>query len=272
MEKRVAVRFILAIGLILFVSVHWGCAPRLDEQQVRTRLVEQLQLRNDQLRIRSITRDARPVASVDYGGAVANLRFRYQDGVWVIDAVERQGRWESPDQGLRGLARELTAKARALQVAEVMPRYARTLKLLTGWATLLTADCGAGLPLSQAALLNLHGTWHRTLFANRGGEFHNADLFLRDAWWKMLHVTFSVTRVDVQSSGYDARMDTPDDLRLTYTRSHLRPGVDVCMPHYTLPEFVAEALGRNDAPAAWNCEDLIAALKRSGQLELVADR
>ncbi len=271
MAKRVAGRFVLALGLIFCVFVHWACAPRLDEPQVRTRLVEQLQLRNDQLRIRSITRDARPVASVDYGGALANLRFRYQDGVWVIDAVERRGRWDSADQA-PVLARELTEKARALQIAEVMPRYARTLKLLTGWSTLLTADCGSGLPLSQAALLNLHATWHRALFVNRSGEFHNADLFLRDAWWKMLRLSFSATRADVQSSGYDARMDTADDLRLTYTRAHLRPGVDVCMPHYTLPAFAADALGRQDAPSGWNCVDLIEALKRSGQLELITER
>ena len=271
MAKHVAVRSILALGII-FAAIHWACAPRLDEQQVRTRLVEQIQLRSDQLRIRSITRDAQPVASVDYGGAVAKLRFRYQNGVWVIDAVEREGRWESADSALGAFARELMEKARALQVAEAMPRYARTLKLLTGWATLLTADCVSGLPASQSALLNLHAAGHRTLFENRGGEYHNADLFLRDAWWKMLHVSYSPTRVDVQSSGADGRMDTPDDLKMTYTVSHVRAGIELCMPHYTMPASAAEALGRKDAPAAWNCADLMFALKRSEQLELIADQ
>jgi len=271
MSKRVAVRIVLALGII-FAAVHWACAPRLDEPQVRTRLVGQLQLSNDQLHVRSITRDPHPVATVDYGGAVAKLRFRYQDGVWVIDAVEREGRWDSADSALHVLAHELTVKARALQVAEIMPRYARTLRLLTGWATLLTANCETGLPVSQAALLDLHSAGHRKLFENRGGEYHNADLFLRDAWWKMLHVSYSPRRVDVQSSGADGRMDTPDDLKMTYTVSHVRAGVELCLPHYTVPVFAAEALGRQDAPNAWNCADLMFALKRSEQLELIADQ
>jgi hypothetical protein len=274
--KRVAVRVILAFGVIILAAAEWACAPRLDEQQVRTRLVDQLQLKDAQLGVRSISRDALPVASIDYGGAAANIRFRYQDGVWVIEAVERDGRWEPADRAVPVLARELTAKAHARQIAEVMPRYARTLKLLVGWSTLLTADCGSGLPTSRAALLTLHATWHRTLFVSRGGEFtgefHDADLFLRDAWWKPLRVTFSAARVDVQSSGADGRMDTPDDVRLAYTRLHIRAGINACTAHYTMPATAAEALGRSDAPPAWNCADLLVALKRSEQLDLVENR
>jgi hypothetical protein len=276
MARPVAVRIIFALGIIFLTAADWACAPRLDEQQARTRLVDQLQLQDDQLRIRSITRDALPVASIDYGGAVANLRFRRQEGVWVIEAVERDGRWEPADRAVQVLRQELTAKAHARQMAEVMPRYARTLKLLVGWSTLLTADCGSGLPTSQAALLNLHAIWHRTLFVSRGGElsgeFHNGDLFLRDAWRKLLHVTFSAARVDVQSSGADGRMDTPDDVRLAYTQTPIRPSVTACTAHYAMPATVADALGRSDAPPAWNCADLLTALKRSELLELVADR
>jgi hypothetical protein len=269
-SRRVAVRIILTFGFICLACAHWACAPRLDEQQVRTRLVDQLQLQNDRLHIQSITREPQPVASIDYGGAPAKLRFHFQDGVWVIDAVDRDGRWELADRALRELARELPARARALQMADVMPRYARTLKLLIGWSSLLSADCGPGLPSSQRALLDLHAIYHRTLFANKGGaDLHNPDMFVRDAWWKMLHVTFSPTRVDVQSSGADGRVDTPDDMRLTYTRQHVREGINVCMPHFTLPAAAADELGRKDAPEPWNCEVLMAALKRSGQLELV---
>lgn len=273
MAKRDATRATLAVGFILLACAHWACAPRLDEPQVRTRLVERLQLHNDQLHVRSITREAQPVASIDYGGAPAKLRFRYQDGAWVIDAVEREGRWESADEALRDLSRDLPEQARALQMAEVMPRYARTLKVLAGWSSLLSAECGSGLPSSERALLDLHAVYHRSLFANRGGaDLHNPEMFLRDAWWKLFHVGFSATRVDVQSSGGDGRMDTPDDLRLTYARTKVRGDVTVCMPRFTIPAAVADALGRDDAPAAWNCADLIRALKRSEQLALVGDR
>lgn len=272
MMKRVGVRFIVALCLAPLLAVHLACAPRLEEQQVRTRLVKQVQLQNDLLKVGSITRDTLPVASIDYGGARANVRFRYQDSVWVIDAVERKGTWVPADRAVPGLAAELTAEARVRQTAEMMPRYARTLKLLVGWSALLSADCSEGLPLSQTALLNLHATWHRALFENKGTEFHSADLFLRDAWWKPLRLKFSATRTDVQSSGWDRVMDSPDDVRLVYTRSPVRAGINVCMPYFTMPAFAAEAIGRPDAPAASNSSDLMLALKRSGRLELVADR
>ncbi len=266
MRKQAAVRIILVAGLILSSA----CAPRLDEEQARARIVQGLHLQNDQLRVRSITRDSQPIVSIDYGGAAAKLRFRYQDGVWVVDAVERDGRWEPADQGLRTLERELPEKARALQMAELMPRYARTLRLLTGWSTLLSAACDEALPSSQGVLMDLHAATHRSLFKNRGGEFHDADLFVRDAWWKALHVSFATERVDVQSSGADGRMDTADDLKLTYTRTLVRQGIHLCLPHFTMPAWVADALGRPDAPKEWNCEDLMNALKKSGQLELTA--
>ncbi len=272
MAEKAAVRLILALALIPCFAAHWACAPRLDEQQVRTRLVDQLRLQNDRLSVKSITDGALPVAGIDYGGAVANIRFRRQDGVWVIDAVGRDGGWEPADRAVPNLARQLTEKAEALRVAEMMPRYARTLRLLTGWSTLLSADCESGLPGSQQALLYLHGAWHRTLFVNRGTEYHSADLFQRDAWLKPLRVTYSATRIDVRSSGEDRKLDTPDDMSLAYTRSPVRPGVSLCLPQYTIPASTAEALGRPDAPAAWNCSDLMEALKRSGRLELVADR
>jgi hypothetical protein len=255
--------------LALGISFAWACAPRLDEQQVRARLVEQLQLQNDQLRIVSITSDTLPVATVEYGGVGARVRFRHQNRVWVIDAVGQDGGWQPADRALPVFARQLTEKAHAKWIGDVMPRYARTLKLLVGWTELLSSNCWLGLPTSQTSLLNLHANWHRTLFPNRGGEFHNADLFLRDAWWKPFRLTLTVARVEVQSSGADGRMDTPDDVRLVYTRAHVRRDVEVCLPHYTMPTFVVDALGRADAPAQWNCADLLSALKKGELLDLV---
>src|SRR5512136_2094429 len=68
-----------------------ACAPKLNEQDVTTRLSSQLNLPASAISVRSISRDSRPVATVDYGGAVADVRFRRQDGTWVIDAVARSG-------------------------------------------------------------------------------------------------------------------------------------------------------------------------------------
>jgi hypothetical protein len=36
-----------------------------------------------------------------------------------------------------------------------------------------------------------------------------------------------------------------------------------------MPAVVAEALGRSDAPAQWNCADLVSALKKGEMLDLV---
>ncbi len=265
-----AVRTSLGLVILVLAALHAACSPRLDEQQVRLRLVTDLQLSDAQLRIRSITPGKMPVAAIDYGGAVARIQFRRQDDVWVIEAVERDGRWEPADRALPKLARELAAGARAAHMADVMPRYARTLKLLVGWSTLLGADCTTGLPTSQKALLGLHAMWHRTLFVSRpgefAGEFHNPDLFLRDAWWRPFALSFSASQVNVRSSGQDGRMDTADDVQLTYTRRSLGQGMNVCRPAYLMPADVVEVLGRTDAPPAWNCADLIGAFKQGGLL------
>ncbi len=247
-----------------------ACTPRLDEQQVRARLVEQLQLQADQLRVVTISSEELPIATIDYGGARAGIRFRRQDGVWVIDAVAQEGRWESADRALPVLASQLTARARAKRIESVMPRYARTLKLLVGWTELLSTDCG-NLPTSQNALINLHAAWHRTLFPNRGGEFHNFDLFIRDAWWKPFRLTMTSTRVQVESGGADARLGTADDVQLVFTRKPVG-SVEYCAPRYTMPASVADALGSPDAPKEWNCSDLLTSLKTAEMLELVAER
>lgn len=264
MVRRIAGPLVLALGFILA-----ACAPSLDEPQVRARLVEQLQIQPDQLRIVSITSDAQPVATVEYGGIRSGIRFRRQEGVWVIDAVEQDGRWEPAERAVPVLTRRLNEQARARWIEDVVPRYARTLKLLIGWTQLLSEGCSAGLPTSQTALLNLHASWHRALFPGRGGEFHNADLFIRDAWWKPFRLALTVTRVEVQSGGADSRMDTPDDVRLVYAQTPVRPGVNACLPHYAVPAPVAEALGRADAPAQWNCADLLSSLKKAEMIDLV---
>lgn len=270
MATRVRARVVVVLVLAALAA---ACAPRLDEQQVRARLVADLHLSTDRLRVRSITTDTLPVAVIEYGGVPATLQFRRQDDVWVVEAVERDGRWESADRALAVLGRELTAKARAVETADVMGRYARTLRLFVAWSTLLAADCETGLPASERALLNLHATWHRTLFAANAGQFsgelHNPDLFLRDAWWKPLEVAFSAARVDVQSSGPDGRMNTGDDVRLTYSRALKAGGTTVCRPAYTMPADAVEALGRRDAPPGWNCADLIAAFKEGRLLTVV---
>jgi hypothetical protein len=210
MIRRVAVRLIPVIAIIVGAA-QLACAPRLEEAQVRARLVDQLRLSKDELRVVSIDSAAQPVATIEYAGIRAGVRFRRQDGVWVIDAVEQEGRFEPADRAVPVLARRLSEKAHARWIESVMPRYARTLKLLIGWTDLLATDCSSGLPTSQTALVNLHAVWHRVLFPNRGGEFHNMDLFLRDAWWKPFRVTLTARRVEVQSSGADGQMDTPDD-------------------------------------------------------------
>ena len=264
MVRHIAGPLVLALAFILT-----ACAPSLDERQVRARLVDQLQLQPNQLRIVSIVGDAQPVATVEYGGVRSGIRFRRQDGVWVIDAVEQDGRWEPAERAVPVLTRRLNEQARARWIEDVMPRYARTLKLLVGWTQMLSEGCSDGLPTSQNALLTLHATWHRALFPGRGGEFHNADLFVRDAWWKPLRLTLTAPRVEVQSGGADNRMDTPDDLRLVYLRTPVRPGVTACLPHYTVPASVAEALSRADAPARWNCADLLSSMKKAEMIDLV---
>jgi hypothetical protein len=248
-----------------------ACAPRLEEPQVRARLVEQLQLQSDQLRVVSITKEQMPVATVEYAGARADIRFRRQDDVWVIDAVGQDGRWESADRAVPALARQLTARARAKWMETAMPRYARTLKLLVGWVELLSTDCGT-LPLSQNALLTMHSAWHRMLFPNRGGEFHNFDLFIRDAWWKPFRLTLTADLVEVVSGGADGRVATSDDVALAFARKRLAANITTCGPRYTIPQFVADALGSTDAPTAWNCAELISSLRRAEMLDLVADR
>lgn len=268
MLGRAVVPFIVLLGFIA-VAFQSACAPRLDEQQIRARLVEQLQLQNDQLRVLAIGREEWPVVAIDYAGARAAIRFRRQDSVWVIEAVGQDGRWESADRAVPVLARQLTAKARAKWIESAMPRYARTLKLLIGWTDLLSTDCSA-LPTSQKALVTLHAVWHRALFPNRGGEFHNFDLFIRDAWWKPFRLTLTADRVAVESGGADNRLDTPDDVDLVFTRKPIR--ADACGPRYTLPAFVAGTLSRADAPNEWNCAELLSTLKKAEMLELVADR
>jgi hypothetical protein len=64
-------------------------------------------------------------------------------------------------------------------------------------------------------------------------------------------------------------MDTPDDVHLVNARTPVRSGINACMPHYTMPTFVADALGRAAAPAQWNCADLLSALKNGEMLDLV---
>ncbi len=268
MGKLVPVRFILAFGLL--VLVFSGCARRLDEQQVRARLTGQVKLQNDRLRVVSLSAAPLPVARLEYGGVPFEVRFRRQEGVWVIEAVRQDDRWEAAEHAVPVLAHQLEEKSQARWVADAMPRYARTLKLLTGWADLLSNACGsAGLPTSRKALLDLHGQWHRVLFPNRGTEFHNADLFVRDAWLRPLRTSLATLRADVQSSGADARMDTADDVRMVFEQRPIRAGINACMPHYTLPAFVADALGRPDAPQQWNCSDLVSALKRGQALDVV---
>jgi hypothetical protein len=120
--------------------------------------------------------------------------------------------------------------------------------------------------------VNLHATWHRTLFPNRGGEFHNFDLFIRDAWWKPFRLGLTADRIEVQSGGADGRLGTADDLQLVVSRKSARGSVEYCVPHYTIPAFVADTLGNADAPKEWNCSQLLASLKTADMLELVADR
>ncbi len=254
---------------VLAIIFSFACSPRLDEQQVRARLVDQLHLQGDQLRVVSITADAQPVVAIDYGGVAARIRFHRQDGVWVIDAVEQNASWQPADRAVPVLAKQLSERAHAHWLEEAMPRYARTLKLLIGWTDLIsTGQSGFGFPTSQASLATLHAAYHRALFPNRGAEFHNLDLFIRDAWWRPFRTKLSVKLVEVVSSGADLRMDTADDMRLVISYEQRGP-VAYIMPHYTLPDLVAEALGRADAPPSWNCSDLLSALKKGEQLDLV---
>ncbi len=269
--NRVSAVLLVIVVVLITAIFQPACAPRLEEPQVRARLVGQLQLQSDQLRVVSITNERMPVATVQYAGARAEIRFRRQDGVWVIDAVAQDGRWESADRAVPRLAQQLTARARTKYDEAVMPRYARTLKLMVGWVELLGMDCSA-LPTSQNALVNLHAAWHRTLFPNRGGEFHNFDLFIRDAWWKPFRLTLTSDRTEVQSGGADGRLGTRDDVLLVVARKPAGGSADYCLPHYTIPAIVADALGNVDAPEEWNCSRLLASLKTADMLELVADR
>ncbi len=265
MRERVAVRFTGALGIILTLA---ACSSRLDEQKIRARLVEQLRLPNDQLRVISISPDAQPIAALQYDGVAFAVRFRRQDRVWVIDAVRQDDRWEPAGSALPHLARDLSEKARARWLADVMPRYARTLRLLTGWATILANVCTA-MPPSQKEFLDLHEAWHRKLFRNRGTEYHDADLFVRHRWLVPLRSSFAADRVEARSSGEDRRMDTPDDVRLVFDRTLIRGQYDLCLPHYTVPSFVVEAGDRPDAPAQWNISDLLPALRKGHVLEVV---
>ncbi len=271
MSKRLAVPVISVLGMIIAALSLPGCARHLEERQVRARLVDQLHLQNDQLRIRAVSGGDPAVAALEYGGVVASVRFRYRDGVWVIEAVNLDGRWEPGDREIARFAQDLGARARARETADVMPRYARTLKLLVAWSTLLSTDCGS-LPASRTALLNLHAMWHRTLFVTKGGEFagelHNGDLFFRDAWLRPMRVTYSYARLEVQSGGADGRFDTSDDVQMVYSRVPVKPGIELCGAHYTLPSGPAAAMTRPDAPATWNCASLIDGLKKANQLEL----
>lgn len=269
MTRYPAVLLVVILGLSLFVLVT-ACTPRLEEHQVRARLVEQLRVENNQLRIVAITRERTPVASIDYAGARADFRFRRQDGVWVIDAVGQGGRWEPAESAVPNVARELSEKARAKWVRSEMARYARTLRLLVGWTELLSTNC-ATLPTSQKALVDLHAAWHRALFRNRGGEFHSFDLFVRDAWWKPMRLSLKSERADVQSSGADGRMDTPDDVRLVF-EPRARANVTYCVPRYSMPELVADSLGDPSAPKEWNCAEIVKSLRTGEMLDVVADK
>jgi hypothetical protein len=264
---RVSLRVLCAICLICLI---WGsaCAPRLDEQQVRVRLLDQLHIRSDLLTIRSISAGDLPVAAIDYGGVEAQVRFRRQDGVWVVDAVGEGGRWDPADRAARAFGERLTEQARVRWLHEVMPRYARTLRLFVGWSELLDRACGPGLPASQGALLDLHAAWHRTLFPHRGTEFHNTDLFERDGWRRSLRASLSSTQVEVVSAGPDGKMDTSDDVRMTYARTP-RGATVVCGARYAIPDFAADALGRADAPTAWNCADMLEAFRQGEMLDVM---
>lgn len=263
---RHARRFLVLCSACVLVLL--ACSPRLDEGQVRTRLVEQMQLRGDDLRVRTIGRESLPVATIDYGGIEAQVRFRRQDGVWVIDAVGGSGRWEPADRNLSVLGQRLTEQAKVHWAQDVMPRYAKTMRLFVGWTELLGRVCDTGLPVGENVLMDLHAVWHRTLFPGRGTEFHNSDLFQRDGWRRPLRESFSASRVDVQSGGADGRMDTADDLRVSYERIERRPGIVACSPHYTVPAYVEAALGNADAPTEWNCSDMLAAFKKAQMLDV----
>ncbi|MGE5361516.1 MAG: hypothetical protein ACM3NQ_21070 [Bacteroidales bacterium] len=264
------VRF-LAVLLALVAAGPVACTTRLSEQEVISRLSAQLNLPAPDIRVRTISKDALPIARIDYGGAEADVRFRRQAGTWVIDAVARGDGWEPAATALPSLAHRLVEQARARWTSDVMPRYAGTVKLLVGWSELLGASCGEGLPMTEQALLALHGEWHRTLFPNRGVAFHHSGLFLRDGWNRAMRIQFSATRVLVTSAGADGKFDTVDDVRLLYARTSVRVGVNDCQAHYTIPGFVDAALGRPDAPSQWNCSDMLAAFKQARMLDIVQE-
>ncbi len=270
MHPSVARYLMLALAPVFVLVL--ACAPRLGDQQVRARLVEQLNLRADLLTIRSIAEGDLPVAAIDYGGVAAEVRFRRQDGVWVIDAVGQGGRWEPADRAVQVLGQRLAEQARARWLNDAMPRYARTLRLFVGWSELLDRACGSGLPVSETALYDLHATWHRILFPNRGTEFHNTDLFERDAWRRPVRTSLSRTRTEVTSAGVDGKMDTPDDLRIVYSQASRGGGVTACGARYAIPDFVVEAVGRADAPADWNCADMLRAFRQGQMLDVVPAR
>ncbi len=267
--RRPLAGLLMVVPVLVLLLAEAACTSRLDEQQVRARLLEQSNLRGDLLTIRSISSADLPVAVIDYGGVETQVRFRRQDGVWVIDAVGEAGRMEPADRAARALGERLAEKAHARWLADVMPRYARTLKLLVGWSDLLAQACGTGLPVSNLALFDLHATWHRTLFPNRGTEFHITDLFERDAWRRSLRTSMSFSRIEVVSAGPDATLGTPDDMRMVYERTVRGGGMTVCGAHYVLPEFVVDALGRADAPPDWNCSDMLQAFKQARILDVV---
>jgi hypothetical protein len=264
------VRFLAVLSALAALGAT-ACASRLSEQDVTARLSTGLNLPAADIHVRSISEDTMPVARIDYRGAVADVRFRRQDRTWVVDAVASGSGWQPAEKALPVLARDLVQTARARWTGEVMPRYAATVKLLVGWSELLTESCGRGFPASEAALLDLHAEWHRTLFPNRGVAFHNSDLFHRDAWQRLMRTEFAPSRVVVVSAGADGKFDTADDVRLSYARTTRAGGATDCEPHYTIPGFVADALGRPDAPSQWNCSDMLAAFKQARMLDIVGE-
>ena len=263
MARSPTVRVLLVLAVLASLS---ACGPRLTVEEARAVLAAQLGLDADRLRVGSVSDEALPVASIDYAGVAAAVRFRHEKGAWAVDALRDGTRWTPAAGGVAALAAQLKAQVQAKWTDQAMPRYAGTLKLLVGWTSLLMQQCDDGFPTSPASLLTLHAMWRRALFANRGGEFHNPDLFQRDGWWKLFRVTLTADRVEVQSSGADGRMDTDDDMGAVYVRKRLAGKAAACWARYRMPAFAIDALGRADAPAAWNCATLVATLMQAEKL------
>ena len=249
-----------------------ACAPRLTADEAQADLALQLQLDGSRLTVRSVGDGPQPVVTIAYKDVPAAIRFHRESGLWAVDAFQEGTQWVPVRGRVAEFKRQLEARAQAKWTEQVMPRYAATLHLLVGWTQLLVQQCGEGYPASPRELLAVHSAWHRALFANRGGEFHNPDLFQRDAWWKMFRVSLKRDRVTVQSGGADGRLDTADDMELVAERGRLAGTASACWTHYRLPAFVIEALSTADAPAAWNQSKLIASLKAGEQLGVWGER